>query len=148
MGPEFAAPASPIVSAVSWVEQLLLGSVATAIAVIAVAVVGAAMLTGRANWRRGASIVAGCFIIFGASALAGGLAEPSGVAATTDAVETPESVPLAPPQASAGYDPYAGAALALRPNSKELVRDRIPGSPESRVPPRWKSRLDVPSVIR
>lgn len=136
MSLEFSTGASPIVSAVVWVEQLLLGSVATAIAVIAVAVVGAAMLTGRANWRRGASIIIGCFIIFGASAVARGLAEPSSAAATVEVAASPPMTPVAPPQASAGYDPYAGAGLSLRPVSKEALRDGTPGSAPPLATPR------------
>lgn len=136
MSLEFSTGASPIVSAVVWFEQLLLGSVATAIAVIAVAVVGAAMLTGRANWRRGVSIIIGCFIIFGASAVARGLAEPSSAAAPEVVATSPPMTPIAPPQASAGYDPYAGAGLALRPISKEALRDGAPGSAPPRATPR------------
>ena len=40
-----------IVSAVRWLEGTLLGTVATVVAVIAVATVGLLMLTGRINWR-------------------------------------------------------------------------------------------------
>lgn len=136
MSLEFSTSASPIVAAVVWVEQLLLGSVATAIVVIAVAVAGAAMLTGRTNWRRGISIIVGCFVIFGASAVARGLAEPSSVQATVDVGAPPPVTPIAPPQASAGYDPYAGAGLALRPISKESLRDPTPGSTTPPAPPR------------
>ena len=41
----------PIVNALSWIQGTLLGNVATTAAVIAVAVVGLMMLTGRMNWR-------------------------------------------------------------------------------------------------
>jgi type IV secretory pathway VirB2 component (pilin) len=44
----------------------LLGNVATAVAVMAVAAVGFMMLTGRMNWRFGATVIIGCFILFGA----------------------------------------------------------------------------------
>jgi len=47
--------------------------VATAVAVIAVASVGLLMLTGRMNWRFGATVVLGLFILFGASAIVGGI---------------------------------------------------------------------------
>ena len=35
------------------------------VAVIAVALVGFMMLTGRINWRFGATVIIGCFILFG-----------------------------------------------------------------------------------
>jgi len=37
------------------------------VAVIAVASVGFLMLTGRINWRYGAVVILGCFILFGAA---------------------------------------------------------------------------------
>ncbi len=43
-----------IINAVSWLQGTLMGTVATTVAVIAVAVVGFMMLTGRINWRHGA----------------------------------------------------------------------------------------------
>lgn len=57
---------SPILNAVNFVQSILLGPVATAVAVIAVAMVGFMMLTGRMNWRFGATVIFGCFILFGA----------------------------------------------------------------------------------
>jgi type IV secretion system protein VirB2 len=62
-----------IVGALGWIQGTLLGSVATAISVIAVASVGLLMLTGRINWRFGATVVLGLFILFGASAIVGGI---------------------------------------------------------------------------
>jgi type IV secretion system protein VirB2 len=56
----------------------LLGNVATAAAVIAVAVVGFMMLTGRIEWRRGLTVVIGCFIIFGAVAIVSGIRSLAG----------------------------------------------------------------------
>jgi type IV secretion system protein VirB2 len=47
----------PIVSALMWLQGTLLGNVATAVAVIAVAMVGFMMLTGRMNWRLGQALV-------------------------------------------------------------------------------------------
>jgi type IV secretion system protein VirB2 len=79
----FAAPAAAegfdppgsnvILNAVDWLQGTLLGNVATAVAVIAVASVGYMMLTGRMNWRHGASVILGCFILFGAAAIVAGI---------------------------------------------------------------------------
>ena len=63
----------PIVSAVQWLQGTLLGTVATVLAVIAVACVGLLMLTGRINWRYGAVVILGCFILFGAVSIVAGI---------------------------------------------------------------------------
>ena len=63
----------PILAAVSWVQGTLLGNVATAVAVVAVAVVGFMMLTGRMNWRHGITVILGSFILFGAAAIVAGI---------------------------------------------------------------------------
>ena len=62
-----------ITGALGWIQGTLLGSVATAVAVIAVASVGLLMLTGRMNWRFGATVVIGLVILFGAGAIVGGI---------------------------------------------------------------------------
>ena len=62
-----------IVSAVNWLQGTLLGTIATVVAVIAVAAVGFMMLTGRLNWRYGATVILGCFILFGASSIVAGI---------------------------------------------------------------------------
>lgn len=62
-----------IVSAVRWLEGTLLGTIATVVAVIAIATVGLLMLTGRINWRYGATVILGCFILFGAASIVAGI---------------------------------------------------------------------------
>lgn len=61
------------VNAVNWLQGTLLGTVATVAAVIAVASVGFMMLTGRINWRHGAVVILGCFILFGAASIVAGI---------------------------------------------------------------------------
>ena len=68
-----------IVSAVRWLEGTLLGTVATVVAVIAVASVGFLMLTGRINWRYGATAILGCFILFGAASIVAGIQSTASV---------------------------------------------------------------------
>src|SRR5215813_3540620 len=63
----------PILAAVEWIQGTLLGNVATAVAVIAVAIVGFMMLTGRMNWRHGVTVIIGCFVLFGAAAIVAGI---------------------------------------------------------------------------
>lgn len=72
------AGSGPIIAALGWVQGTLLGQVATAVAVIAVAMVGFMMLTGRINWRFGATVVLGCFILFGATTIVGGIQAAAG----------------------------------------------------------------------
>lgn len=108
------APASAINAAASWVTDLLFGPLATMIAVIAVAWVGFAMLSGRIDIRRGLSVLLGCFLLFGAKGIAEGLRR----AAINDSAPPVASVPPPPnfarprPQENTvnGYDPYAGAS--------------------------------------
>ena len=73
------AGSGPIVAALAWMQGTLLGTVATAVAVMAVAAVGFMMLTGRMNWRFGATVIIGCFILFGAASIVGGIRSAAGL---------------------------------------------------------------------
>jgi type IV secretory pathway VirB2 component (pilin) len=108
---------SAIASAVNWLEGTLLGSLATTIAVVAVATIGLLMLTGRIDVRRAAQVALGCFMIFGASTIANGiLSAVSGTAAAADLAHSPTPPPVPrsesgyPTAATSPFDPYAGAA--------------------------------------
>jgi type IV secretory pathway VirB2 component (pilin) len=63
----------PIIAALAWLQGTLMGNVATAVAVMAVAAVGFMMLSGRLNWRFGATVIIGCFVLFGAGAIVSGI---------------------------------------------------------------------------
>lgn len=69
---------SPLLSAVTWMQDSLMGNVATVVAIMAVGVVGFMMLTGRLNWRYGATVILGCFILFGAATIVGGIQAAAG----------------------------------------------------------------------
>lgn len=107
------------VSAVEWIQAALLGSVATAVATIAVAAVGFLMLSGRLRIKRGVTVILGCFILFGASAIADGLRRGTGGGGAGSAEQpvsaeaAPIATPIVPPNEPAPLpaDPYAGAAL-------------------------------------
>lgn len=73
------AGSGPIVAALSWLQGTLMGNVATAVAVMAVAAVGFMMLTGRLNWRFGATVIIGCFVLFGAGAIVTGIQSAAAV---------------------------------------------------------------------
>ncbi|HEY2049410.1 MAG TPA: TrbC/VirB2 family protein [Caulobacteraceae bacterium] len=72
------AGAGPILNAVNWMRDTLLGEAASGVAVVAVAVVGFMMLTGRMNWRYGATVILGCFVLFGAATIVGGIQAAAG----------------------------------------------------------------------
>jgi type IV secretory pathway VirB2 component (pilin) len=110
---------SVVLAATDWVQGALLGTLATIIAVIAVAAIGFLMLLGRVDARRGATVLMGCFVLFGAPVIAAGL---RGMASGTEIeyadLEVPIKRPLVipppaslPPQNTNAFDPYAGAAV-------------------------------------
>lgn len=109
---------STLVAAVQWIEGVALGTIATSIALIAVASVGFLMLNGRLSIRRGVTVIAGCFILFDAPSIAVGIlgvAQPDGSTPTYAAQASPSPPPPIPtPKATQPYDPYAGAAVPLR----------------------------------
>ncbi|MBV9882956.1 MAG: TrbC/VirB2 family protein [Sphingomonadaceae bacterium] len=110
---------SAIVAAVAWLQGTLLGTIATTVAIIAVASIGLMMLSGRVNLRYGLTVIAGAFILFGASAIVAGLqATLSGVdrAPPPTRAEAPPPMVAAPPAPPppANRDPYAGASVPAR----------------------------------
>jgi type IV secretion system protein VirB2 len=70
-----------ILGAARWIQGTLLGTLATVVAVIAVGVVGLLMLTGRINWRYGAIVILGCFILFGAASIVAGIQSTAALSA-------------------------------------------------------------------
>jgi type IV secretion system protein VirB2 len=108
-------PVSAITSAVTWVSDLVFGPLATIIAVIAVAWVGFAMLSGRIEIRRGLSVIFGCFLLFGAREIARDLRSTALSETVPVSANVPPPPPFAKPPSAAnapsGYDPYAGASV-------------------------------------
>jgi type IV secretory pathway VirB2 component (pilin) len=64
--------------AIGWVQTLLVGPVATAVAIIAVASIGFGMLQGRIDSGKAARRLLGCFILFGASSIATAFVDAGG----------------------------------------------------------------------
>jgi type IV secretory pathway VirB2 component (pilin) len=112
----FAQPSQPVAAgAAEWITGVLSGPAASALCIVAVAVLGMMMLTGRIPIRQGMQVVLGCFLLLGAGTIAAGL-QQFGDAARGDAVGEVVIVPaddLAArrPLPPARYDPYAGASL-------------------------------------
>lgn len=100
---------SVFVEAINWVEAVLLGPVAFAISVVGIALVGFLMLQGRIDWRRGATVCVGCFLVFGSRSVVLpilNIAQP-----VQPPLATPPELPPAPAPSPVIYDPYAGASL-------------------------------------
>lgn len=108
-----------LVAAAAWVQGTLLGTVATTVAVVAVASVGFLMLSGRVSFRYGTTVIAGCFVLFGATSIVAGI---TGVTGAGWDVEQPYVAPPPKPSTSPSvaatpappYDPYAGASVPPR----------------------------------
>jgi type IV secretory pathway VirB2 component (pilin) len=122
---------SSITDAVAWIDAAVRGQVATAIAVIAVALLGYGMLFGRISVRDAARTVLGCFILFGAPLIAQGLIGASQAGAPApppSGVEEPPPMLLPPPVPSRTganpFDPYSSLDPAGAAQS-------APGTPQS-----------------
>ncbi|MDJ0643371.1 MAG: TrbC/VirB2 family protein [Erythrobacter sp.] len=99
-----------VASSLDWINGVLLGSLAVGVCVLAVALVGAMMLTGRLPLREGLRVVIGCFVLLGAPVIAAGF-----MWAGEDASEPPPPPPVTSEESPRGdlppasYDPYSGA---------------------------------------
>jgi len=106
------ASSSSIVAGVTWVEHALLGTVATAVAVICVAGLGYAFLAGRVPVRRALTVLTGCFILFGAPTIAAGLSawvapeQPSSPTGRERAAPQFATLPRASSSAATPPDPF------------------------------------------
>jgi type IV secretory pathway VirB2 component (pilin) len=110
---------SALLGAAQWLAALIQGPAVTTLAVLAVGGTGLMMLSGRIPVRRGLSVALGCFILFGAPAIARGISSLAYSQAATERVavpafEIPPPPPRLDPPASAPRvdgDPYAGASV-------------------------------------
>lgn len=109
---------SAISSASEWIVSLTSGSLAVSLAVLAIAGIGFGMLAGYIDFRRAGRAALGCFLVFGASAIATHLLDIGKNRAGRANVGADIFRPSIPPLTKTGnsdpstnYDPYAGAAL-------------------------------------
>jgi type IV secretory pathway VirB2 component (pilin) len=63
---------TPLVEAARWIEGSMMGNIALGLCVVAVAFIGAMMLTGQMQLREGMRVVIGCFVLLGAPVIATG----------------------------------------------------------------------------
>lgn len=96
---------------VAWFLQLIVGSVGTALAMLAIAFLSIGMLNGRFEVMKTIRIIVGLFILFGAPAISEGLmmGARNGIShdRARDAVPPRPQIPTTVP----AFDPYAGAAV-------------------------------------
>lgn len=108
----FGAPTDdPLEAAISWLAGLFSGEFAITLCVIAVALGGLLLMSGRVAIRQMVGVALGCFILLGAPLIATGLraaAAPASASARPEFVQAGISPAALPP---ANYDPYAGASL-------------------------------------
>lgn len=81
------------------------------------------MLSGRLPARRGATVILGCFVLFGASTIAEGIVRGTGHAdaAMPISIVVPQAMyPPTQPKA-VPYDPYAGASVPS-PQGADILR--------------------------
>jgi type IV secretory pathway VirB2 component (pilin) len=108
----FEAPPEPVAAAGNdWVTGLIGGSLAVSLCVIAMAILGTLMLSGRLHIRRGLQVILGCFLLLGSNALASGLAGLAGddAGAQPNIIVPPQ--PTVTPLPPVTQDPYSGASL-------------------------------------
>ena len=113
----FDPPATGVLeNALGWINAVLLGELAVGLCVLAVAILGMLMLTGRLPLRQGGHVILGCFVLLGAPVIA---AQIVGVSQERrNYVVEPEPVvsEVLPPREDmppADYNPYASATMRV-----------------------------------
>ena len=117
---------SSLTNSLNWALELALGTVGTAVAVLAIAAVGVASLQGRIPARKGAAVILGCFILFLSKLIATGLMSVAGEASgqSSNTLVEPTPTYVAPLPQPVPYEPYAGASVPVRP--EDQARGLIP----------------------
>lgn len=110
--PFAASGATPIEAAAEGLNAFATGNLAIGLCVLAIAVIGLSMLSGRLSVRNGMRIVLGCFVLLGAPVIAAALMGLAGQGSVVSAAQAPnETSQLRAPLPKSTYDPYAGASL-------------------------------------
>lgn len=87
----------------------MLGTAATSVAVVSVAAVGLMMLSGRIDVRRAATVIVGCFVIFGAAGIAGGIQSAAGGGPSSYAAPAIPSSAWSQPATGPSVEPWLPA---------------------------------------
>lgn len=98
-----------------WLQEVLSGSLATALGIVAISLVGLSLFQGRLRLKRTAFVVLGIFLFLGAPMISAGIIGnlDQVVPANTDTtVAPPPAIPHNRPALSPNpFDPYAGASV-------------------------------------
>lgn len=102
-----------MVESARWMEGMMLGEVALGLCVIAVAFIGALLITGRLPLREGARVAVGCFVLLGAPVIASGLLAVGSFAAlgSMASISVNYQETARPDLPKANYNPYAQASV-------------------------------------
>lgn len=101
-------PSSPLTTGTGWIVQLLTGTLATTLCVIAIALLGYLMLIGRFRVIGGFRVVLGCFIVLGSAQIAAAINDISRSNARSSSIQ--ETTILERPVMDlppSEYSPYA-----------------------------------------
>ena len=104
---------TPIGNSANWLTTVVLGELAIALCIIAVAIIGLLLMSGRLAIRRGALVALGCFIVLGAPILASAFVNVAETGRTSDGYRSASPVKREPARnlPPSSYDPYAGASM-------------------------------------
>jgi len=108
----------PFANSINWIADTLLGDVAITLCVLAIALVGFSMLTGRISIRRGGQVILGCFLLLGAPVIASsilGVMTPGQHSAHTPANTVVYEAQPREELEPANNNPYTNASLRRRP---------------------------------
>ena len=101
-------------NAVGWINAVLLGELAVGLCVLAVAILGMLMLTGRLPLRQGGHVILGCFVLLGAPIIAAQIVGISQERRHYVVLPQPIVSEVLPPREDlpqANYNPYASATM-------------------------------------
>jgi type IV secretory pathway VirB2 component (pilin) len=98
-----------------WLREVLSGSLATALGIVAISLIGLSLFQGRLRLRRAAFVVVGIFLLLGAPMISAGIIGNlhQALPANTDKTfAPPPAIPQNRPALSPNpFDPYAGASV-------------------------------------
>ncbi|MBB3360356.1 MULTISPECIES: TrbC/VirB2 family protein [unclassified Novosphingobium] len=101
-----------------WLREVLSGSLATALCVVAISLVGLSLFQGRLRLQRAALVVVGIFLLLGAPMISAriiGNLHPALPASTDTTFVPPPAISQNRPALSPnGFDPYAGASVPMQ----------------------------------
>ncbi|WP_082209327.1 TrbC/VirB2 family protein [Novosphingobium sp. B-7] len=101
-----------------WLQEVLSGSLATALGIVAISLVGLSLFQGRLPLKHVAFVALGVFLLLGAPMISAGIVgslPPALPAITNTTVAPAPAIPQNRPTLSPNpFDPYAGASVPMQ----------------------------------